>query len=157
MRDEDEWMDDLARDRWGEIAIGAGLARPLSLEGWRQSPIAVQRRLVRLIASGHGQDEIGFEAVERALAVGREDGPPRAQLGHGLVVERQRDRLVFTHRAGGDDMTMEAPAWHPDADLAEILIDEEQLQARIAELRRADHRGVPRASGCCCSASSRAR
>jgi hypoxanthine phosphoribosyltransferase len=31
-------------------------------------------------------------------------------------------------------MTMEAPAWNPDGDMAEILIDQEQLQARIAEL-----------------------
>jgi hypoxanthine phosphoribosyltransferase len=31
-------------------------------------------------------------------------------------------------------MTMEAPAWQPEADLAEILIDQEQLQQRIAEL-----------------------
>jgi hypoxanthine phosphoribosyltransferase len=31
-------------------------------------------------------------------------------------------------------MTMEARAWQPEADLAEILIDSDQLQARIAEL-----------------------
>jgi hypoxanthine phosphoribosyltransferase len=31
-------------------------------------------------------------------------------------------------------MTIEAPRWQPEADLAEILIDSDQLQARIAEL-----------------------
>ena len=31
-------------------------------------------------------------------------------------------------------MTTEAPAWNPDGDMAEILISQEQLQARIVEL-----------------------
>ena len=31
-------------------------------------------------------------------------------------------------------MTTDGPAWQPDADLAEVLITEEQLQQRIAEL-----------------------
>src|SRR5689334_3123247 len=31
-------------------------------------------------------------------------------------------------------MTIDVPAWQPDQDLSEILISEEQLQARIAEL-----------------------
>jgi hypothetical protein len=55
----------------------------------------MRRRIVRLIANAAGFDEIGFEAVERALAVGSDDGPPRAQLGGGLSIERRADTLIF--------------------------------------------------------------
>jgi len=63
------------------------------LSGWRATPVALQRRIVRRIAARAGHADVGFQAIERALAVGSADGPPRAELGAGLTVVRRRDRL----------------------------------------------------------------
>jgi len=96
LKDEDAWLDELAIERWDEIRQGEPEVTNLMLDGWRDSPIPLQRRLVRLVAARLGLDEMGFEAVERALAVGSEDGPPRAELGGGVTVERRGDTLCFT-------------------------------------------------------------
>jgi tRNA(Ile)-lysidine synthetase-like protein len=93
--DEDAWLDDVARRRCRRIARDVDGGRGLSLDGWRRQPVPMRRRIVRLIANAAGFDEIGFEAVERALAVGSDDGPPRAQLGGGLSIERRADTLIF--------------------------------------------------------------
>lgn len=94
--DEDEWLDEVAVDRWAELRVDSGVDEVLSLAEWRRQPLPIQRRIVRLMADSLGYQEIGFEAVERALAVGRESGPPRAELGGGVTVERRRDTLFFT-------------------------------------------------------------
>ena len=94
IRDEDAWLDAVARRRWRRIgAVDDGAT--LSLPGWQRQPRAIRRRLVRLIAQSLGVDEVGFEAVERALAVGSEGGPPRAELGGGLSIERRADTVIF--------------------------------------------------------------
>ena len=96
LRDEDEWLDETAIERWAELRVDSGVDEELSLADWRRQPRPIQRRIVRLMAESLGHDEIGFEAVERALAVGAEDGPPRAELGGGVTVERGADTLFFT-------------------------------------------------------------
>jgi hypothetical protein len=50
---------------------------------------------VRRIAADAGYTETSFDAVERALAVGRKGGPPRAELGGGLTVTRSSHDLIF--------------------------------------------------------------
>jgi len=97
-RDEEQPLDALADERYRHLAREGGGLAELDLSGWRATPGALQRRIVRRIAAEAGLSDIGFEAVERALAVGTEGGPPRAELGHGLVVERRRDRLRFYDR-----------------------------------------------------------
>jgi hypothetical protein len=62
----------------------------------------MRRRLVRHCAESLGNTELGFEAVERALAVGQYDGPPRAELGGGIVVERSGERLIFYREQPGE-------------------------------------------------------
>lgn len=104
LRDEDDWVDAVARRRKRRITPGRGGGSALTLSGWQRQPLPIRRRIVRHIASSLGYDEIGFEAVERALAVGSDDGPRRAELGGGMTVERQADTLFFnrTQRQSDD-------------------------------------------------------
>jgi tRNA(Ile)-lysidine synthase len=95
MRDEERVLQQVAEQQWRRLVREEDDSLVVDLVGWRKLVTALQRRLVRQIAASLGHDELGFEAVERALAVGRPDGPPRAQLGGGLVVERRPTQLVF--------------------------------------------------------------
>jgi tRNA(Ile)-lysidine synthetase-like protein len=101
LADEDRWLDEVAIGRWAEARVDPGMDGALSLANWRQVPLPLQRRIVRLIAESHGLKDLGFDAVERALQVGREDGPRQAQLGNGLLVKRQRTQLLFFKQREG--------------------------------------------------------
>ena len=95
VRDEDAWLDTVANGRLRRLLRDTEDRAALESAGWRRQPLPIQRRIVRLMAESLGHREIGFEAVERALAVGMEDGPPRAELGGGMTVERRGDTLFF--------------------------------------------------------------
>jgi tRNA(Ile)-lysidine synthetase-like protein len=96
MRDDDDFLDELTSQRWHRLVRQDGDRYVVDLRAWRRIRLALQRRIVRRVAARAGHDEIGFEAVERALAVGSEGGPSRAELGGGVTVERRRDTLSFT-------------------------------------------------------------
>jgi tRNA(Ile)-lysidine synthase len=93
--DEDAWLHEVARQSWAEARDDPVVDEILNLAAWRRLPVPIQRRIVRYIAQTLDDEEIGYDGVERALAVGRADGPPRAELGHGIVVERRADTLIF--------------------------------------------------------------
>jgi tRNA(Ile)-lysidine synthetase-like protein len=101
--DEERWLDGLAERALRRLGRAAGGRRAIDLEGWRRQPVALRRRVIRRIAALAGYDEIGFDAVERAIAVGDVDGPPRAELGGGLIVERGPETLVFEVLGRGSD------------------------------------------------------
>ena len=103
IRDEETFFDELVDQRYRSLVQQDGGRVAVSLRGWRGQLVALQRRFVRRIAVSLGYEEIGFEAVERALAVGSEGGPPRAELGGGLFVERRADTVVFDTMARGHD------------------------------------------------------
>lgn len=96
MREDDDLLDALTSHRWYRIVRHEHDRYAVDLHAWRRLRLALQRRIVRRIAARAGVDEIGFEAVERALSVGAEGGPPRAELGGGMTVERKRDTLFFS-------------------------------------------------------------
>ena len=100
-RDEDAWIAQIVGRTWRRLATPDGGAASILLSAWQRQPVAAQRRLVRRFAEQVGYWEIGFEAVERALQVGTADGPPRAELGNGLTVERRAGRLRFSGPARG--------------------------------------------------------
>jgi tRNA(Ile)-lysidine synthase len=98
MAEEDACLSALVASRMQQFVRrnerGASIARC----AWDDLPVALQRRAVRAIAAEAGYTEIGFDAVERALAVGRRNGPRQTQLGGGLVVRRTIDSLIVeTH------------------------------------------------------------
>ncbi|MCC7371729.1 MAG: tRNA lysidine(34) synthetase TilS [Chloroflexi bacterium] len=98
MRDEERWLDDLVARTWRRIARpdpDDPSVHTVSRDTWGRQHPALQRRLVRHFAVQAGFWEIGFEAVERALLVGDDWGPPRAELGAGLVVRRHGNDLRF--------------------------------------------------------------
>jgi tRNA(Ile)-lysidine synthase len=105
VRDEDGLLDESARDQRDQLGGWEQGRVALDLGAWRRVHIALQRRIVRRFAAEAGYTEISFTAVERALAVGHHDGPPRAELGGGLVVTRRAGTLTFDRTAakGHDD------------------------------------------------------
>jgi tRNA(Ile)-lysidine synthetase-like protein len=96
MRDEDAYLFEATIRRYRDLVSHRDGHSWLNLRLWGRLPIALQRRVVREIAQDLGWLEISLEAIERALAVGRENGPPRAELGGGMTVERRADTLSFT-------------------------------------------------------------
>jgi tRNA(Ile)-lysidine synthase len=101
VRDEEDFLDDVAGKRFRRLARQEGGRVNVDLARWRRLRAPIQRRLVRMVAASAGVAEISFEAVERALAVGSDDGPPKSELGGGLFVERGADALVFDSSGRG--------------------------------------------------------
>jgi hypothetical protein len=64
--------------------------------------VAVQRRLVQRVADSYRLQDIGFDAVERALQVADEAGPPRSEISDALTVERVGANIVFRLRRGSN-------------------------------------------------------
>jgi tRNA(Ile)-lysidine synthase len=95
VRDEDAYLDRLAERRYRRLAAMDGGQVTISLADWAGQPLVLLRRLVRRIGLELGLTELSRDAVERALAVGHNDGPRRAELSHGLTVERRHDTLLF--------------------------------------------------------------
>jgi tRNA(Ile)-lysidine synthase len=103
LRDEETWISQIETRLIRRLVRILDGSPAIDLVAWRRQPTAVQRRIVRRIATSAGHTEIGFEAVERALAVGSEHGPPRAELGGGLRVERRSGVMVFDPSGRGSD------------------------------------------------------
>ncbi len=97
LRAEDAWLDGLVDRIWRRVArpIADGVA--LDVPSLRRQPLAARRRLVRRAAAeaGHASDELGFEAVERTLAMIVGLPPGRSQLSRHLLVTRAGDQLQF--------------------------------------------------------------
>jgi tRNA(Ile)-lysidine synthase len=116
MRDDETFLDSLAFRQFGIEPKGCffdRLYKDKLLDGtirletygysvevfdWELIGTALQRRVIRQMALHLGADVLGFDAVERALAVGREDGPRRADMNGNLTVERYRGRLHMVMR-----------------------------------------------------------
>jgi tRNA(Ile)-lysidine synthase len=98
--EDERWLTELIARLWRRLAREDNGAACIGLASWRRQPVAVQRRLVRHFAEQIGFWEIGFEAVERALHVGTPDGPPRAELGGGVTVERRGGHLRLSGLTG---------------------------------------------------------
>jgi tRNA(Ile)-lysidine synthase len=95
MRDEDAYLDELTERRYRRLAAKDDGQVCIELAAWARQPLVLRRRLVRRLGHVLGLTEMSRDAVERALAVGHNDGPPRAELGHGLTVARLQNTLIF--------------------------------------------------------------
>jgi len=95
MQDENRWLDNVAAQCSREIIRWGERRATVSVHALAGQPVALQRRIVCRIAADAGYTDISFDAVERALAVSRTGGPPRAELGGGLTVTRSGDDLLF--------------------------------------------------------------
>lgn len=102
MRDEDAYLDELTEQRYRRLASNDDGQVGIEIVDWTRQPLALQRRLVRRIGSDLGLTEMSRDAVERALAVGHNDGPRGAELGHGVTVERRQETLIFQINREGD-------------------------------------------------------
>ncbi len=65
LREENEWLDSIARGLWGECAEGAKRDK-LNVEKLNGLPLAARRRVLRLwlVAGGVDADQLGFETIE---------------------------------------------------------------------------------------------
>ena len=92
-REEDAFLDGIARDALGEIRQSAD---SLDLAGLRALPVAIARRVVLLWLGSLSPSTPGFREVEAALEIARFSGPPsRVNLTGGCHVARRRKRLWF--------------------------------------------------------------
>lgn len=101
MRDEDEYLDGVARARVAELGTRTGGRYTLDRAAFLGLAVAVQRRVIRQVVAAGGYTALEFAAVERALAVARDGGPPRAELGGGSGVRRLGRQLLFEGMQGG--------------------------------------------------------
>ena len=95
LREDAAWIERHVRGRWRQMGTLDGDVVRIEATRFRRQPTGLQRHLVRHAVSliGTAGETLGLDAVERALGVAAPDGPPRAQLGGGLVVTRAGDRL----------------------------------------------------------------
>jgi len=150
--------DDAALAGWadGRRAVLVDADGTLDADGLRADPPAVRRRVLRAWLSGAGVPELTdthVRAVDGLVAAWRGQGAP--PLPGGLVVVRARGRLrVLTARDRAHGATEPArrvapvppppsppdrdPVRSPptvyDGDIASVLITEEQIQDKIADL-----------------------
>jgi tRNA(Ile)-lysidine synthase len=95
MRDEEAYLREATVRRYADLVRHGSGRSWIDVRLWGTLPVAIQRRIVREIAYYQEIQEIGLDAVGRALAVGTANGPPRAELGGGLIVTRKRGDLIF--------------------------------------------------------------
>jgi tRNA(Ile)-lysidine synthase len=93
--EEEQWIDAQVERTYRRLLRTYRDEVSFELRAWRRQPLAVRRRLVLRVADDYGIADVGFDAVERALAVAETDGPARAELGGGLTVGRTGERLRF--------------------------------------------------------------
>jgi len=99
-RDEEHWIDGLVERAFVRLGRQEPVGVAFEIGAWRRQLLALRRRLVLRVADRYGIADVGFDAVERALAVAEEHGPPRTELGNGLEVERTGNQIVFRLRRG---------------------------------------------------------
>lgn len=102
LSEDERWLDQQVTRAWKRLIARDQHTGELVIElsAWRRQPVALQRRMVRRFAGLAGVQDVGFDAVERALAVGRPDGPPGTELGGGLSARRAGGRLWLRAGAG---------------------------------------------------------
>ena len=101
LREENEWMDSMARGLWSECAEGA-TQNELKVETLNRLPLAARRRVLRLwlVSGGVEADQLGFdtiETIEKLLALPR--GTRSVSLSGVLRVVRRYGRLTLEPQA----------------------------------------------------------
>jgi tRNA(Ile)-lysidine synthase len=95
IREDGDWLDQLAAQRYAALAVETPAGVELDAAGTAQEPLAVRRRVVLLaLQAGAGQREVGFAHVEAAMAVLQ--GTSGAADVPGVRAELRRGKLVLT-------------------------------------------------------------
>jgi tRNA(Ile)-lysidine synthase len=97
-REDAEWLDRVANDRYSELCVGGGPTLEFEVTALNAQPVAIRRRvLLRALRSMAGGREVGFDHVETALDVTAGHLPAadlpgaRLELRDGKVVLLQQD------------------------------------------------------------------
>jgi len=97
-REDAEWLDRLANDRYSELCVGAGPTLEFEASALMAEPAAIRRRvLLRALRCVAGGREVGFDHVEAALDVAAGQLPAadlpgtRLELRGGKLVLLQQD------------------------------------------------------------------
>jgi tRNA(Ile)-lysidine synthase len=95
VRDEQVWLDAIVGRIWSRAVRSGDDGVELRTDLLRRQPRAAQRRLLRraAAAAGGGGENLGFEAIERALVFAAADRPARLQLPNRLVLIRAGEWL----------------------------------------------------------------
>ncbi|GIP19617.1 tRNA(Ile)-lysidine synthase [Paenibacillus montaniterrae] len=99
--EEDAWLQQQTEQRFSAIVTKMDNSLMMSCTALNAEPVALQRRLIKLILSYLSQDEelISFEAIERirAIAIDPVKSVCRLDVGAGLICVREYERLRFVH------------------------------------------------------------
>ena len=96
-RDDSEWLEHEANDRYSELCVPAGPALEFERSALNAQPAAIRRRvLLRALRSQAGGREIGFDHVEIALEVAA--GQLAAADLPGIRLELRGGKLVLVQQ-----------------------------------------------------------
>lgn len=99
--EEDAWLQQQSEQRFAAIVTKSDNSLIVLCSALNAEPIALQRRLIKLILSYLSQDEefISFETIERirALAGAEAKSVGRLDVGAGLICVREYEQLRFVH------------------------------------------------------------
>ena len=99
-RDDNEWLDQVANDRYSELCVHAGPALEIDGPALIAQPAAIRRRvLLRALRSQAGGREIGFDHIETALEVAA--GQLAAADLPGARLELRGRKLVLIQQDAG--------------------------------------------------------
>lgn len=102
LQEEEYLLQQLAEDAFQKVVTFDPKESYYQIEvkSFRALPIALQRRVVKLILNclGNGKDSVlSFQAIERIRTLAQDDHPSKEiQLGKGMVIRRLNQYLLFT-------------------------------------------------------------
>jgi tRNA(Ile)-lysidine synthetase-like protein len=97
LRDEEEALRRSVERSWRRLARPVPRGAALDGPGWRRQPLAARRWLLRRAARelGAAGDDLGFDAIERAVAFGMARPRQPLQLPNRLTLRYEDDLLVL--------------------------------------------------------------
>lgn len=99
--EEDTWLQQQTELRFAEIVKKYDSSLSVLCSALNGEPIALQRRLIKLILSylSDAEEFVSFETIERIRALSREEAKSvsRLDVGAGLICIREYERLRFVH------------------------------------------------------------
>jgi len=123
--EEEAWLQQLCQQRFVQMVTKTGNSYVVDCGILNAEPIALQRRLIKLILSYLSQEDVvSFEGIERIRAMSLHDtkSVSRLDVGAGLICVREYEQLRFVHIKDYENASFS---------VAPLLVDQEQLPCEL--------------------------